>query len=285
MTNPTRWQIIGRFFSASGTGMVVALVAVPLTVSGAINVTAAHLTLFSAWIVGATVIIVSECVWSFPVKNPVRIGIGAASVLGVVLLGVGLFENGNGQSGRLGNLADGIIIPIPPELPDVTLRFVYTKAPALLLINKSGKLAKQIKWIVEVWDLDDPTTHFNTAPAPDAHDPLPIKIDTFDFLRSHSTGEPQNVFGSDRVAPFVKTGHQLFGSASVVCPDCARGHTFFVYIEWGKGGWYYEIASETSGNVFTPEHFTASEVKAYFVSTRLAIPQAARILITDDCCL
>jgi hypothetical protein len=274
VANPARWQIIGRLFSASGTGVVVALVAIPLTISRAINVTAACLTLFGAWIVGVTVIIVSEFVWSFPLKNRVRVGIGAASVLGVLLFGVGLFENGHRQSGRLGNLADGPIMPIPPEVPDVTLRFVYAKAPALLLINKSGKLAKQIRWIVKVWDLDDPTT-----------EPLPIKIDTVDFLRPHSTSGPQNLLGSVLVAPFMKPGHQLFGWASVVCPDCARGHTFFVYIEWGKGGWYYEIASETSGDIFIPKHLTASEVKAYFVSARSMMPQGARIPITDDCCL
>ena len=285
VANPTRWQIIGRLFCASGTGVVVALVAIPLTISKAITVTAACLMLFSAWIVGVTVIIVSEFVWSFPLKNRGRVGIGAASVLGVLLFGVGLFETGHRQSGLLGNLAHGPIIPIPPELPDVTLRFVNAKAPALLLINKSGKLAKQIKWTVKVWDLDDPTTYFNTAPAPDAHDPLPIKVDTFNFLSPHSTSGPQNLFGSDLVAPFVKPGHQLFGSASVVCPDCARGHTFFVYIEWGKDGWYYEVASETSGNVFIPKHLTASEVKAYFVSARSMMPRGSRIPITDDCCL
>lgn len=285
VANPTRWQVIGRFFSASGTGVVVALVAIPLTIPRAISVTAACLTLFGAWIVGVTVIVVSEFVWSFPVKNRVRIRIGAASVLGVLLFEVGLFANGRHQPGRLGNLADGPIIPIPPELPDVTLRFVYAKAPALLLINNSGILAKQIRWTVKVWDLDGSTTYFDTAPASDVHDPLPVMKDTLDLLRPHSSGGPQNLFGSVLMAPLMKPGHQLFGWASVVCPDCARGHTFFVYIEWGKGGWYYEIANETSEDILIPKHLTASEVKAYFVSARSMMPQAARIPITDACCL
>jgi hypothetical protein len=114
---------------------------------------------------------------------------------------------------------------------DVTLRFVYPTGPALMLINQSEKVAQYIKWTVVIWNLDDPKG-FSSGPHPaDIHEPFQIPISIVDFLRPGAS-TIQNLFSSPLVTPHIKDGNRLFGSASVVCPDCARGHTFIVYIVW-----------------------------------------------------
>jgi hypothetical protein len=45
----------------------------------------------------------------------------------------------------------------------------------------------------------------------------------------------------------------LFGSASTVCPDCQRGHTIWVYIEYGKGGWYSEVPAVEDVEIIVPK--------------------------------
>ena len=157
------------------------------------------------------------------------------------------------------------------EFPDVTLRFVYPKSPALVLVNQSGKVAHQIKWLVALWNLD----------LPDRTDPLPISVSTFDFIRPHLESGPQNLFGSSLVSPLLKPGNRLIGSASVQCPDCVRGRTFIVYLVWDQGGWFTEVLDMTSGAVLTPPHFTREEIFQYFRELMARVPENARIPISE----
>jgi len=46
------------------------------------------------------------------------------------------------------------------------------------------------------------------------------------------------LFRDSRVASLLKEGNRLFGFAFVVCPDCVQQRDFWVYIVWGKGGWF-----------------------------------------------
>jgi hypothetical protein len=155
--------------------------------------------------------------------------------------------------------------------PDVSLRFVYPEAPALVLENNSDVIAKDIKWIVALFNMD----------LPDRNDPLPIPISTFDWIAPHSRGGPQDMFGTAFVAPLLKPGNRLFGSASVTCPTCSRGHTYFVYIEWGKGGWFSEVEAEKSGSVLTPPNFLKESRMVYFDRGLSAVPTSARVPIAQ----
>src|SRR5437867_4452348 len=83
----------------------------------------------------------------------------------------------------------------------------------LVIVNSSGSLARDIKWIVVLWNMD----------LPDRDDPLPIPVSTFDWIKPHQEGGPQNLFSGANVAPLLKPGDRLFGSASVNCPNCVRG--------------------------------------------------------------
>jgi hypothetical protein len=164
--------------------------------------------------------------------------------------------------------------------PDVTLRFVYPENPAVVLLNNSNKVANQIKWAVLLWNLDSPRAYSNQTHSPDDHEPLQIPFSTFDFLRAYTAGGPQNLFGNPLVEPFVRKGDRLFGSASVVCPECSRGHTYFVYIEYGKGGWYWEQKNEESGSPIYPSRLFKSDVLAFFERMTTQIPLAERLPIS-----
>jgi hypothetical protein len=157
------------------------------------------------------------------------------------------------------------------SFPDVTLRFIYPKSPALQLINRSDKVARDIKYTVVIWNLD----------LPDRVDPLPIPVSTFDWIRPHETGGPQNLFFTPTVAPLLNSGNRLLGSASVICPDCARGHTFVIYIVWEQGGWFAEVPDESTGNILTPKHFTKGEIAKYAEQLFSIIPEHSRIPIED----
>jgi hypothetical protein len=158
-----------------------------------------------------------------------------------------------------------------PARPDVTLRFIYPTGPALQLINQSGVTARDIKWTVAVWNLD----------LPDRTNPLPIPVTTFDFIMPHSSGGLQSLFDAPMVASLLHTGDHLIGSASVSCPDCARGRTFIVYIIWGHEGWFTEVLDKTGGELLIPRHFTKPEIEKYAHDLLSLVPQSARTPIGD----
>jgi hypothetical protein len=154
---------------------------------------------------------------------------------------------------------------------EVKLRFVYPKSPALVIVNSSDSVARDIKWLVALWNMD----------LPDRNDPLPIPVSTFDWIKPHEEGGPQALFGSPLVSPFLKSGNRLVGSASVDCPTCTRGRTYFVYIVWGEGGWFAEVESEKTGNVIVPKRFLKEFREAYFAQVEAIVPANLRIPIGE----
>jgi hypothetical protein len=155
------------------------------------------------------------------------------------------------------------------EPPDVTLRLVYPKHPALELQNMSNRIAREIKYSVGLWNIDKPTDK----------NPLPIPTSVFDFLRPHSVGGPQAIF--QHVGSKLQSGTRLFGSISVVCSECVRGRTYLVYITWGQGGWFYEVPGLTAGNLMWPVNFESRNIDAIAVEAMAAIPEDRRIPIAE----
>jgi len=156
--------------------------------------------------------------------------------------------------------------------PEVTLRFIYPKGPALELINQSDVLAREIKWTVVLWNID--TLSERT-------DPLPIPVQTFDWIRPNQKSGPNGLFTAPTVKALLTSGNRLFGSTSVICPDCVRGWTYMVYIKWRDGGWYSKVMNEVSGDLIVPKKFTAEDVLAFFEDSINNIPEKDRIPITD----
>lgn len=150
--------------------------------------------------------------------------------------------------------------------PTVGLRFVYPKSPALIVVNQSAVIARNIKWTVALWNMD----------LPDRNDPLPIPVSIFDWLRPNDEGGPENLFDGPVVAPLLKPGNRLFGSASVICPECARGRTYIVYIVWGESGWFSEVENEQSGRILTPHNFLKATRSEFFKELEAAVPTQSR---------
>jgi hypothetical protein len=155
--------------------------------------------------------------------------------------------------------------------PDVALRFVGRVTPALVIINTSDSLAREIKWTVVLWDMD----------RPDQVNPLPIPVSAFDWLRPHSSSAMLDLFGGPAVSPPRKQGDRLFGSASVICPNCRRGRTYIVFIVCGEGGWFSEYGREKSGGTLTPRGVSLAARESYFKSLEAAAPIRQRIALVD----
>jgi hypothetical protein len=156
-------------------------------------------------------------------------------------------------------------------IPSVSLRFIYPKAPALQIVNESDAIVRDIKWSVVLWNLD----------IPDRNDPLQIPTSSFDWLRPHRWGGPQDLFSRPAVAQLLKPGNRLLGSAAVICPECDRGRTYIVYIVWKEGGWFWELKDETSGNALIPRSFADGAKANFFQALEEMAPDSERIAIGD----
>lgn len=174
-------------------------------------------------------------------------------------------------SGKLGLILDQMYKEA--IAPEIALRLVYPKSPALLLVNESEAVARDIKWSSAIWNMD----------LPDRNDPLPIPTQIFDWLRPNDQGGPQDLFDTSLVAPLLKPGNRLFGSVSVVCPKCARGRTYVVYIVWGKGGWFSEVKNEFSGHLLIPPNysFSKSARDEFFEQLEAGVPAQSREPIAE----
>lgn len=179
---------------------------------------------------------------------------------------------------RKGETKKEVMLPPAQEKvqPSITvaLRFVYPKSPALMIINESDVVVRDIKWTVILWNMD----------LPERGDPLPIPVQTFDWLKGYDEGGPQNLFSSPLVAPLLKPGNRLFGSASVNCPTCTRGRTYIVYIVWGEDGWFSEVEAEKSGKALVPATvpFSRDSREKYFAALEAMVPEQARLPIIKE---
>jgi hypothetical protein len=157
------------------------------------------------------------------------------------------------------------------EKPDVALRLIYQKSPALILVNQSSTIARNIKWAFAIWNID----------LPDRNDPLPIPISTADWIKAHEESGPQSLFETSLVNPLLKPGDRLFGSASVDCSDCDRGRTYIVYIVWGDTGWFAEVENDKTGKLIIPNNFLKPARMEFFKTLEAAVPVQSRITIKE----
>jgi hypothetical protein len=165
----------------------------------------------------------------------------------------------------------GCFLFIPEiEQPEVVLSLVGEKEPGLELHNVSNVTATNMKWMMVAFDIDNLDQN---------KQPLPIPADTFDFLVADATNLPINLFSRPAVAPLVKQGHRIVGSASVHCPTCKRGHTIVFYLTLGSGGWYTDQRDIKGGNVIIPSSMDAIARAADEMLRE--IPESAKIPIRD----
>jgi hypothetical protein len=178
---------------------------------------------------------------------------------------------------RRGGLGVGLIL-IPASIvclfvlpdekkPKVSLRFVTTQFAYIQLVNSSDVVAPNIKWMIAAFNLDN------------LPDPLPIPAGNFDVLTPNNASFPIRVFQTPAGSPLVKPGDRIFGSASVTCPTCSRGVTYWFYIVYGQGGWYAENPDVTNGNIIVPKG--PSHIEEFADHIFRTIASTARISIEE----
>jgi len=160
----------------------------------------------------------------------------------------------------------------PPPVPDVVMRFVNRRDPLLVLENKSVTLARDIKWVVALWNTN----------LPDRDDPLPIPVTSFGWLKGHTESGAQALFENQLVKALIKPGDHLLGSAVVMCAACTIGHTYVVNIMFGTGGWYAEDKESTDGNLLVPSNFHRDIREAFLAGLPSVVPENKRIQIGDS---
>ena len=96
-------------------------------------------------------------------------------------------------------------VAVPAPAPDVTLKFVYRESPALVIVNSSDVVARDMKWMVVLWNKDHP----------DDANPLQIPATAFDWLKPHTMSAPNGFLSLPAVVPKIKPGDHLIGSAAV----------------------------------------------------------------------
>ena len=150
----------------------------------------------------------------------------------------------------------------------VSLHFVFTKSPALQIANSSNDVVHDIKWGVVLWNTD----------SPERLTPLPIPIQTFDWLKPKSSSGAMSLFETPSVASLVKPGDHLMGTAFVDCPRCSGARSYAVSIIYAQGGWFSELKKVPAP--FIPKYFDRPNLDAYF-SLIQKRPMGARVPIVD----
>jgi hypothetical protein len=173
-----------------------------------------------------------------------------------------------GLASVLASAAVLLLVPAPAT-PEVTAKFIGAETPALVLLNPSDAVARDIKYSVVLWNLNKPTEQ----------SPLLIPIMKFDFIRPHEDGGPEKLFYPN-VTSTLADGDVLFGYASVTCPDCARWHWFLLYLVWHRGGWFYELPQGQSPNLLNIISGLPELSKNPSVALGL-LPEASREKIVD----
>ena len=112
--------------------------------------------------------------------------------------------------------------------PDVTLGLVNPERPAVMLINNSDVVARDIKYWAAIWNLETRKV-------------LQIPVASFDYIRAHEGGGPEAFFGLPSVEATINAGNRLAGVIDVTCPNCVASHLYWVYVVWGQGGWFSKI--------------------------------------------
>jgi len=162
--------------------------------------------------------------------------------------------------------------PKPLELPDITMRLVDPESPAIQIINTSNAVAHTVRYSSFLFNIDA-----------NNHDESLLKVPTSgpDFIRPHSVdGLPSVLFGS-LALPYLKAGDRIFGTISLLCPECKRGRTFLIFIVWEKGGWFSELTDIDDGKGYLPpkgqKYWNVDVVNQITDS----IPTSSRIEIKD----
>jgi hypothetical protein len=117
----------------------------------------------------------------------------------------------------------------PP--PDLRLQLVYPRSASVYVYNSSkAGIAEKPKYQLTLADID------NLDPGL-----LPITTQEGDYIRPGEGWGPNSAMSLPGVMNIVKSGDRVFGYGLILCPDCLKTRSYWIYIEQGRGGWYCEM--------------------------------------------
>jgi hypothetical protein len=158
--------------------------------------------------------------------------------------------------------------PTPKQivLPDLHLLLVDPQSVGLMIVNdKNATVANKPKYQIVLADLDNLDADLLAIPAQEG-----------DFIRPGEAWGPNMMMQLPAVQAIVHPGDRIFGYGMVLCPDCAKTRSYWIYIEQGKGGWYCEMPKPLypTGRRF----FDDMKVRSDFYLNELA-PAGCRVAI------
>jgi hypothetical protein len=159
-----------------------------------------------------------------------------------------------------------------PTTADVSLCFVNSAHPMLMVIDVSDQVVENAKFMPAVFNLD----------AINPNEPLHMLMRTFDFIRPGAVSGGYDVFTEINDSPAFKKGDRIVGTVGITCPTCVTGRTFWVALIWGESGWYAQLSGQKSGGFvtpFTPPGSAAPLSAAYIAQWESKVPELDRIPI------
>lgn len=159
---------------------------------------------------------------------------------------------------------------------EVTLLLVNPTNPGLLFVNDTAAEAKDLDYKIALWNADN---------MEDGKKLLPVPGSGFSLLQPNTALGPINLFETPEVRTWLKPGNRIVGNIGVNCQNCTRGHTYWVLITWGEGGWFAELKDKTNGSVIAPQpwidgNLRNHELKVTLLAWTTDIAQPDRIAIT-----
>jgi hypothetical protein len=117
---------------------------------------------------------------------------------------------------------------------DVGARLSGKKALYLQFVNLSKTTTgREPKYTAFLWNLDGSPLI----------DPLPVQGGMGDYIRPTEIHMAQDLLLSPAVKARLKAGDRVFGFISIACSNCGSNRAYWVYLEYGKGGWVSKAKS------------------------------------------
>jgi len=142
----------------------------------------------------------------------------------------------------------------------------------LLIANETETEAKDIRYKIGLWNVDNLREGYRV---------LPIQGSGIVHLPPHHSYGPINLFDTPEIRAWLKPGNRIVGNVAATCRNCARGHTYWVLITWGKGGWFADIKAATNGDVIVPQDDWDTKVVRDHVLKNILLGAAAEIKQED----
>lgn len=117
--------------------------------------------------------------------------------------------------------------------PDVQLFVQQPMEPLFRLVNPTSVLAREPKYQVTLFDLDDPTANGARN--------LEIPVKVLEWILPKGAIGPWSFFSLSKIAGTVPKGHVVFGWVALQCPNCQQPRHYWVLIKRGETAWYSEI--------------------------------------------